>query len=122
MSDADDLEPQIRQLEERITTLERQRTRLQRAVVELLYHYNSQRPFDSPFEPAELSELGGLDEIVVDESALGKTLASVLNGEGGRGLQTRSVDSRGTSSRATREDDGQAPDDGRAPTDDGYQI
>jgi hypothetical protein len=124
MSGRDNTSARIRQLEERITSLERQNKRLERAFADLLHHYISEQSEQITLDSPDLDTLRELEMVCDSETPLGKTVRSVVNTGPSRSLKNsdNQPHDETPTGKSVREENSEDPATDRSPTDDGYQI
>lgn len=122
MSNRNELAPEVRQLQERVKSLEQRNNRLQRSLVELLVLFSTERdPEEWDGAPINQSDIEQFQTLVGTDTALGRTLEREVAQTEGLALQTRD-EGTASSGEARDEDgaDGQADD--TTPLDDDYQL
>jgi hypothetical protein len=127
MSDRDSPHPKVRQLQERVTALERRNQRLQKAVIELaMSHTYDVVPQDAEVRDLDSAQLQELREAVGEETALGQTITRATLQTEGMALQTHDTEGEPPSepSGQTTDTGGEeaSVQDDATPLDDDYTL
>jgi hypothetical protein len=126
MSDRDSPHPKVRQLQERVTALERRNQRLQKAVIELAMARSPEVREGAGLRDLDATQLQALREAVGEETALGRTIARATLQTEGMALQTHDTEGEPPSDPDGRttdsgESEASAQDDA-TPLDDDYTL